>query len=256
MLSSHNNIINEDFYKAITSAVNSDLLSDLNFSYSDENSFNCDTSGSQNFVDLSVFHLNVRSLNKNHNNLHNFLANLELSFDVIVLSEVWNHNLTLYHDLFTGYTFYHDICAHSQVGGIGVYIKNSLGCSVLDNLKLKSTENNTIENLWFEINNGNTKYILGALYRHPNQNIDEFTKLLDDNLSDISKAHVPCVIAGDINIDLSNYTLHKPTTEYVNNLLINNFLPVVVMPTRYIPTPPQLLSIIFITLKEKTVNVM
>jgi len=179
-----------------------------------------------------VFHLNVRSLNKNSNDLYNFLTTLNLAFDVLVLSEIWNHNLELYSNLFAGYVFHYDCCATSHIGGIGVYVKDSFVCSIRDNLKLQSTEKNTVENIWIEINNGKCKYIIGALYRHPNQNIDDFTVLLDGRLSEISTSHMPCIIAGDINIDLCNYSVHNPTTEYMNMLITNNFIPIIVMPTR------------------------
>jgi len=43
---------------------------------------------------------------------------------------------------------------------------------------------------------------------------------------------MPCIIAGDIKIDLCNYSVHNPTTEYINTLITNNFIPIIVMPTR------------------------
>ena len=41
-----------------------------------------------------------------------------------------------------------------------------------------------------------------------------------------------CIIAGDINIDLSKCDVNTNTAEYVSNLLLNNFYPTVIMPTR------------------------
>ena len=105
-------------------------------------------------------------------------------------------------------------------------------CNVLDNFKVLSTNKNTLEHIWLELDNGICKYIVGALYRHPNQNINDFNDILDARLSEISKSHVPCLIVGDINIDLCKYSFHSPTTQYVDNLLVNNFRPVIVMPTR------------------------
>jgi len=77
-----------------------------------------------------------------------FLVTLNLAFDVIVLSEIWDHNLELYGNLFDGYTFYSDTCASSRVGGIGVYVKNSFMRKKLDSLKINSTSKNTVENIW------------------------------------------------------------------------------------------------------------
>ena len=100
------------------STVSSDALAKLNFKYSDESSFNNDAAGITGSSDISVFHLNVRSLNKNSNDLYNFLTTLDLAFDVLVLSEIWNHNLELYSNLFAGYVFHYDCCATSHIGGI------------------------------------------------------------------------------------------------------------------------------------------
>ena len=47
----------------------------------------------------------------------------------------------------------------------------------------------------------------------------------------ISNQKLPCLIAGDMNIDLKKYAVHKDTRTYLNSLITNNFSPVVVMPT-------------------------
>ena len=90
------------------------------------------------------------------------LVTLNFAFDVIVLSEIWDHNLELYGNLFDGYTctFYSDTCASSHVGGIGVYVKNSFMCNKLESLKINSTNKNTVENIWLEIYRGKHKYVL------------------------------------------------------------------------------------------------
>ena len=43
---------------------------------------------------------------------------------------------------------------------------------------------------------------------------------------------MPCVFAGDINIDLLKYEINHDTTDFVNGLLVRNFLPTILMPTR------------------------
>jgi len=50
----------------------------------------------------------------------------------------------------------------------------------------------------------------------------------------VSNSNVSCFVVGDFNIDLCKYKLkaHTATTDYVNMLLLNNFQPTVVMPTR------------------------
>jgi len=55
-------------------------------------------------------------------------------------------------------------------------------------------------------------------------------------LENISKNKTPCIIAGDINIDFVKYGIYHETTDYVNNLLVNNFVPMIIMPSRVTAT--------------------
>ena len=99
-----------DFLNDLSTAVNKDILSDLNFTKNTAAEFNSWINGSNLKTDFTVFHVNIRSLNKNGNALYNFLLTLDLSFDV-ALTEIWNINLDLCKNLFDGYTFYFDVPA-------------------------------------------------------------------------------------------------------------------------------------------------
>jgi hypothetical protein len=221
------------FYNSLKSATDSTVLKQIGFAYYTDDEFNSNLSNSSaTRIDLSVFHLNIRSLNKNREELYSLLYSLDIEFDVIILSEVWNCNLELYHNVFKGYTFHYDTPTLSRVGGVGVFVKNCYSCHVISSLKIENSVDVNVENVWIEISKKGCKYIVGAVYRHPNHSFNEFGSILDNKLSDIAKLGTPCVVAGDFNIDISKYGLHSPTTDYVNLLLSNNFLPVVVMPTR------------------------
>ena len=149
-----------------------------------------------------------------------------------MLSEIWNYKLEFYHNVFPNDNFYFVVSKTSNVCGVNIYVSNSFVVHELDYLRIPSTSENFIENLWLEIVNGNKKYIIGGIYRHPKQNIDKFNKLLDNCLSMIYKTKTSCIIAGNINIDLIRYNSHNPTSDFVNNLLFNIFLPIIIMPTQ------------------------
>lgn len=223
-----------DFLNDLSTVVSNDLLSDLNFTDNTIDEFNHRISGDNRINDLTVFHMNIRSLNKNRSKLYNLLHSLDLTFDVIVLSEIWNCNLDLCNNLFGGYTFFFDVPADTVVGGVGRYVRNCFSCNVLNAYKMESTVKNRVENIWVEILSAKHKYTLGAIYRHPNQNISDFSRLLDSNLCRLDNSRDPCIIVGDLNIDLCKYSTHGPTKDYINNLLSNNFLPHIIMPTHYV----------------------
>ena len=67
--------------------------------------------------------------------------------------------------------------------------------------KLSATGNVKLENKWLEIEKNKNKYIIGGLYRHPNQNVDEFRTLIEPLLNTLSNQTLPCLIPGDLNID-------------------------------------------------------
>ena len=76
----------------------------------------------RNSENISIFHLNIRSLNANHAKLFELLTLLDFKFDVIVLSEVWSFNITMYATLFKDYNFYYNLPKFSSIGGIGIYV--------------------------------------------------------------------------------------------------------------------------------------
>ena len=80
--------------------------------------------------------------------------------------------------------------------------------------KLSATGNVKLENKWLEIEKNKNKYIIGGLYRHPNQNVDEFRTLIEPLLNTLSNQTLPCLIAGDLNIDLSKCHTNAHTSAY------------------------------------------
>lgn len=243
---------NTAFYNALKDNSSSDILHRLSFNYFTDDALTHAASDVQNRMNLSIFHFNVRSLNKNCNELYTFLFSLDVNFDVLVISEIWSVNLELFRNAFPGNSFYYDAPGSGIVGGVGVFVRNCYSCNVIDTLKVINSDYNRVENIWIEISNSTSKYIIGAFYRHPNHDIHDFTLLLENSLCSVSRRDVPCFVAGDFNIDLCNYKTHTATTEYVDMLLLNNFLPMIIMPTRITGSSASIIDqlITYITLKE------
>ena len=95
-------------------------------------------------------------------------------------------------------------------------MRSNLICTLRNDLNLiANSDSYKLENLWFDIKK--KQYLLGSIYRHPNQNISEFKDLLDKKLKFISRKSIPCIILGDINIDFLKHECHSDT----KNILIN-----------------------------------
>ena len=224
--------INNDFLDELKTLYHSDMYRNLNFHYFTPDTFNTKLSSNKKKIDFSLFHMNIHSLNKNCDELSQFLNTVNHDFDVLVLSEIWSHNAVHFSNLFPGYNFYYDLPDSSNVGGVGMYVRSTLSHSIIDSYKICSSDECRVENLWLQVTKGCSKYIIGGIYRHPGHKISEFTQKLDGVLSDISNHKIPCFIAGDINIDLKKFQNHRDTKAYLDSLIVNNFHPVVVMPTR------------------------
>ena len=137
----------------------------------------------------------------------------------------------MYGNLFEDFSFFYDLPPDSVVGGVGLYIRTCLNPIIRCDLKDKHGTNLRVENIWTEITcPSNNKYIIDGIYRHPGQSILAFNEALSDIFDLISNKR--CIIAGDVNIDLLKLDKHKPTTEYVNTLLLYNMLLTVLLPTR------------------------
>ena len=80
---------NTAFYDHLINLNKNSMLQDLKFGCNSIDEFNDICNEVVDNLEISVIHLNIRSLNKNCSELHNFLHLLDLDFDVIVLSEIW-----------------------------------------------------------------------------------------------------------------------------------------------------------------------
>ena len=76
-----------------------------------------------------------------------------------------------------------------------------------------------VENLWLEIINNQNRYIVGGVYRHPGYNIKTFCTNLENSVEHMNKSNIPCIIAGDFNIDLTKYDKNRDTSDFLNSLL-------------------------------------
>jgi len=149
-----------------------------------------------------------------------------------VLPEIWSYNVDYYHNILLGYTFYFDLPNGTNIGGIGMYIANTFIHNEQVQYKIESNDLVKTENIWIEVLKNKTNYIFGGIYRHPNTFVVEFHKAIEVSLGKISCQQCPCLIAGDINIDLAKCGANKQTAEYIDTFLVHNFLPTVIMPTR------------------------
>jgi len=93
LVTSNNYLADDTFILQLQKLCGKDTVSDMNFEYCTESRFNNLFNCTKKRLDLSVFHLNIRSLNANQRKLVELFCAMDLKFDVIILSEIWSNNI-------------------------------------------------------------------------------------------------------------------------------------------------------------------
>ena len=103
-----------------------------NCKYYSDQQFNEDLCVSQSVVggSLSFVNFNVRSLNGNFENICIYLESLNIAFSIIAISETWAETDQTSPFHLSGYTSNHVLRCYKHGGGVALYVKDSLDCSI------------------------------------------------------------------------------------------------------------------------------
>ena len=80
---------------------------------------------------LSVIHINIRSLNANGDTLVGYLSTLDHSFDAICLTETWNYDIRTINEMFPQYSAFSSNRNNRNGGGAAVLIKSNYESSII-----------------------------------------------------------------------------------------------------------------------------
>ena len=185
---------------------------------------------------FSILHLNIRSLNKNIDNLRDFLASLKGKFSVIVLTESWCDETANKNSLFDleNYNSVHKTRKNKKGGGICIYIHKSIHFKIRNDVDLFNDE---IETASVEIVKSNLKnFIITGIYRPPKGNIKFFKDYCKELLSKKKTSGKNVFIVGDLNINSLDYESNEPVKNFFNLVFQNGFLPLIQRATRVTKT--------------------
>ena len=236
--------VNVEIKNLFNASINRELFGDLNFDYYTPGQLSSLHNRFHKDLKLSIFHVNIRSLNANFDKLCSVLYCCSIKFDVIVLTELGVTNLAFYNNIFgNDYKFFFEIPLNSSVGGVGIFVKSKLKPYLRSDLD-PNIKNTSFESLWIEITLDSCKYFIGGFYRHPNTPINVFKDYLLTSLDKL-KSKKRIWVIGDINLNLNNFGFDTGTTEFVNDLCHLNFLPYVFLPTRITNTSATIIDHIY-----------
>jgi hypothetical protein len=209
----------------------------------------CNTLMSRTPSSLTVYHMNVRRIAKNRAGLLAFLSTMSKKFDILILTEVGDDaNNYLYDDFSSDYNIFTCLPESNKYGGVAILVNNLIeDIKIRDDLSCKKQcdcSRCICENLWIEFNMAKTKYILGAVYRHPNGNTTHFTQSLTSTLDKIDPS-ASAIFAGDLNIDLMKFEV-SASFDYYTTLATHGFVPYIVSPTRVTDYSATLIDHVFV----------
>lgn len=173
---------------------------------------------------FSMLHLNMRSLNKHHEDLRSLLACMDHKFDIIGCTETWINNYT-YLDLLKldDYILYNKNRTGKSGGGVCIYANKQHTVLVRDDL---SIDDEQIDSLFIEIKSDNTSIIAGVIYRPPKtekNELNNFLVKLEELLDCINKSNKMCFILGDFNINLATDNDNSTKYDFLNCLYSASF---------------------------------
>ena len=214
----------------------------LNCDYYLEDKFRCQLDKIDE-SQLSLFHLNVKSISKHYDELELYLNSLNFKFSFIGLSETWlDDNKEEFYDL-KGYSSVNRYRKDKKGGGVSLHIRKDITFILRNDLDYFDSE---METVFIEIDkcifDTDSNIVIGVIYRMPNSSVDVFNDRISDVMNVIQKERKLCYLMGDLNIDLLKADDHKATGELLDVLYCNNVFPLITKPTRVTSTTATLID--------------
>lgn len=195
---------------------------------------------------LNIIHFNIRSIQKNFNELLVFLQAFNFSYcDIIILSECWQLSNDIQYNI-NGYNMYYNQANINKNDGVAIFIKSNINANIRHSKLIKSGV--TLSKICFELNNISFGITCG--YRPPSTNVQYFLEDLEEYFSHNLCKQVELFI-GDININ-TNIKDDNNVNLYLSILNFFGFELTINGPTRITPNSNSCLDHIFIRNKLKT----
>ena len=86
---------------------------------------------------------------------------------------------------------------------------------------------------------------VGIIYRTPDADVRNFCDYLVNIIESLKPHNQSCYLMGDYNIDLLKHCTHNPTSEFLDLMFSNSFIPLINKPTRVTPQTATIIDNIF-----------
>jgi hypothetical protein len=193
---------------------------------------------------FSLIHMNARSLNKNFDNVSNYLDTLIHTFSVVGITETWLTDSAPILPHLQNYTLHQKSRHHSRGGGVALFVSNKYTSTERTDLFI---DNPSAESLFIELTDQSNSLIVGVIYRPPNSKLSDFNSAIDHLLPKLTNMNKPCFLLGDFNVNILNAHHHSHTNDFLSTIISNSFNPLINKPTRVTRRSATLIDNIFTT---------
>ena len=198
-----------------------------------------------NFENLSLIHLNIRSIKANGDNFISYLETINLKFDLICLSETWINDDDFLEDFLPGYKGFHSIRSGSRGGGVSIFVNEKFDSSMIDNLTINSE---FIECIFVKIFYNRKNLVVGTCYRPPGSNYEIFQSEICQRLSTLNVSlNYSCILCGDFNIDMMKIETNSNVNFFYDSMSSLSYIPTICKPTRITDETVSIIDNIFVT---------
>lgn len=174
-----------------------------------------------NFPPFTVLCQNIRSVQRNFDNLLVFLSELDLCIDIIVLTECWTSENS-HIPAISGYQSFYTKKSLNQNDGVIVYVKEEINVLVKE---VEITEGNCL------ILTIDSTYSIVCSYRPPCFSSPiNYLSSIQNILSNCSTENI--IFTGDINIDIMPTNTNNYALDYLNLMASLGLRPAINCPTR------------------------
>ncbi|XP_077995944.1 uncharacterized protein LOC144449300 [Glandiceps talaboti] len=146
------------------------------------------------------------------------------------------------------YSFVVNCRDQGKGGGVGMYIHESLSYTVLSNVTITNAET-----LWIEVELENRFFLVGAVYKPPHSNVDDFVESLENYISESERKYSGCVIIGDFNIDVSKET-NPSARKLIDTLACFHFKQTISTPTRKTQNSSSTIDHLYTNIADRSIS--
>ena len=204
--------------------------------------------------EISLIHFNSRSLDKNLDQITDYLKTLNHKFSIIAFSETWlkdKQNSPVFTQI-DGFRLVRDDRIHKNGGGVALYISTDLNFRIRHDLNLPN--HSDYESIFIELELNTKNKIISVIYRPPDAPAYPFINNLSSTINLINKEHKPTFICGDFNFDLLKTSSHNVTNEFLNTFYAGSFFPLIDKPTRVTTKSSTLIDNIFTNILDHKIS--